>query len=106
MKLNDVVPLSVPYLHAVCEVASRASGRILECGSGLTTILLGIFAARRGVAVILLEHIPEWKSRLNEQLSALGLPNRVTTSPLKSYGEFDWYALPSSWPTGISLAGC
>src|SRR5215475_13344481 len=41
-----------PYLLAVCEAASRVNAPILECGSGLTTILLGIFAARRGVQVM------------------------------------------------------
>lgn len=103
---NEGWSAHLSYLHAVCEAASCVRGPILECGSGLSTVLLGIFAARRGVQVISLEHISEWEGKLNEELAALGLPNRVTTAPLKSYGEFDWYSHAAAWPAGISLVIC
>jgi hypothetical protein len=44
------------YLDEVVKRAVTISGPVLECGSGLSTLLLGLFAARRGVQVWTLEH--------------------------------------------------
>jgi hypothetical protein len=39
------------YLDEVVRRSATTSGPVLECGSGLSTLLLGIFAARRGIQV-------------------------------------------------------
>lgn len=41
-----------------------ARGPILECGSGLTTVLFGTIARRRGLSYWALEHLPEWAARV------------------------------------------
>ena len=89
------------------EIARRAvvtRGPILECGSGLSTILLGLLAARRGVDVWSLEHIPEWHARVRSVLESVGIAAmRLHLTPLRSYGDFDWYRLPlASMPHAFS----
>jgi hypothetical protein len=67
---------------------------------------LGIYAARRGVEVVSLEHVPEWQERVNEVLKRFNLPNEVSFAPLKSYGDFEWYQLPEKLPGGFGLVVC
>ena len=97
---------NVSYLAEVCKVAATIQGPILECGCGLTTILLGVYAAERGIQVISLEHLETWTRFMNQQLRSLHLPNRVLQAPLSSYLDFDWYSLPSPLPSRIALVVC
>lgn len=96
----------ISYLEAICREAGTTRRPILECGSGLTTLLLAIFAARRGVKVVSLEHIPEWKLRVNRVLARFALPNCVFLVPLRNFGDFDWYELPSNLPAEFGLVVC
>lgn len=80
------------YLRHVSERAVAASGPVLECGSGLTTVVLGLLARRNGFDVVTLEHDPNWHARITETLARLGLDRvRVHLAPLQRYGTFDWY---------------
>src|SRR5262245_40689428 len=56
------------YVSACVEEALTTEGPILECGSGLTTILLGLIAQRRGKVVWTLENSPQWAERVNKSL--------------------------------------
>jgi hypothetical protein len=105
---NDGYAGSVEYLTEVASQAVAASGPILECGSGLSTILLGLLAARRGIDVWSLEHLPEWHARVVAVLESLDVPTKhLCLSPLRSYGEFDWYDLPVvSMPREFRLVIC
>lgn len=96
----------VSYLAEVCKAAAATRGPVLECGSGLTTVLLGIYAAQRGVKVVSLEHLEDWERGVNRRLRRFHLPNRVSHAALQSYGDFDWYALPPDMTSGISLVIC
>jgi hypothetical protein len=72
------------------EIAMRAvkcSGHILECGSGISTIVLGLV----GHSVWSLEHNHEWYQRVKLVVRRLRLPVQVFHTPLKSYGGFEWY---------------
>jgi hypothetical protein len=44
------------FLSACLDVASRTTGPILQCGAGLSTLLLGLAAERSGVHLWTLEH--------------------------------------------------
>jgi predicted O-methyltransferase YrrM len=85
-----------PELLSTCirqTVHTRES--ILECGSGLSTIILGAVAQQIGKKVWALEHMPEWADRVSQHLSVLGIDSvQICVAPLSSYGEFDWYELP------------
>jgi hypothetical protein len=52
------------YLAGCINHALVSDGPILECGSGLSTLLLGAVAKRRGHSHWVLEHKPDWAKRV------------------------------------------
>ncbi|MGH9817359.1 MAG: hypothetical protein ACRD5F_08325 [Candidatus Acidiferrales bacterium] len=103
---NDSFVADVDYLHAIAAAASPQQGNILECGSGLSTIVLA--AVAKGAQVWTLEHSREWLEKLQDTLRRHGLAGRVQLrhAPLKSYGEFSWYQPPADLPANFSLVVC
>lgn len=91
------------YLEAVCRWASQVRGPILECGSGLTTLLLGIVAPGR---VTSLEHTPEWRDRVRQAAMERSIHVNIVDAPLVDYGDFHWYSLPKSLPGALELIIC
>lgn len=96
------------FLHACLEEAWVAKGPILECGSGLSTLLLGVVAQRRGLAHRVLEHAPEWAARVERELRRYGLGStQLDVGPLKDYGDFGWYdPQRASLPATFALVVC
>lgn len=105
---NEGFAAQTAYLQAVAQMAAITPGPILECGSGLTTILVGLLAGRRGVPTCSLEHVPEWRVRVTKVLERFAIPNVVVCSaPLRSYGDFEWYEAPlASMPLEFQLVIC
>lgn len=86
-------------LAAWVAMAREAEGPILECGSGLTTLLAA--AANVGTEVWALEHDPEWAARMRGLAVKHGLTNlRIVDAPLVDR----WYAVPETMPRRFSLA--
>jgi len=103
---NDSFSADVDYLLAVAGAASRAEGPILECGSGITTLLIGLIAQRRGVRVFTLEHEAQWQAAAERMLKQSNVRSvRVIHAPLRSYGDYDWYTIPQELPQ-FSLVIC
>ena len=96
------------YLREVVRSAEKATSSILECGSGLTTLLLGAIASRRGIRLHSLEHNPEWHARVTDAIAHFGLTNVVVhLAPLRDFGSFDWYDVElSELPNDFSLVVC
>lgn len=96
------------YVAEVAVRAASATGPILECGGGFTTMLLSIFAAARGVEVWSLEHSPEWHRRVSEDLRACRLsPVRHHLVELKDFGGYSWYDVPlARFPACFDLVVC
>src|SRR5690242_689279 len=97
----------VEFLEELARRVMTTRGPILECGSGVTTLLLSSLAAERGVEVWVLEHQGDWGARVAR---ALG-PTRVATlhmctPPLRRFGEFDWYDAPLSRMPTFRLVVC
>ena len=84
------------------------SGPVLECGSGLTTLLLGWCAGQRGLPVWTLEHDAKWYKHTATALQKYRVPNvGLCLAPLRDYGEFCWYAPPlERLPKAFSLIVC
>jgi hypothetical protein len=97
------------FLDACLQHVRDTDGPVLECGSGLSTVLLGAVAQARGVRVYSLEHEPKWATRVQKYLHKYRI-NSVTmcVAPIRSYGDFDWYSLPSlqTIPGRLSLVIC
>jgi predicted O-methyltransferase YrrM len=91
----------------VCQRARSTTGPILECGSGLTTVLMGILAPDDTPRVFALEHEPQWLERVQTVLRRAGIRCvRLLHAPLRSYGEFDWYEKPAPPPSPYTLVLC
>ena len=83
------------YLRSSIQHALVTEAPMLECGSGLTTLLLGGVAQRTGRQLWSLEHIPEWMERVSVQLATFGIDSvRICLAPLVGLGDYDWYARP------------
>jgi len=102
---NDSFAADVDFLCAVAETSRRHNGNILECGSGLSTLLLAALTKNR---VWTLEHSEEWLERTRDALRRFGLEDRAMLrhAPLKSYGDFSWYELPADLPAHFSVVVC
>jgi len=105
---NDGYAANIDYLEEVAKNAATTEGPILECGSGLTTLLLGLVAGRRGVPVHSLEHSQSWRLRVSKVLTENQISNvQVIASPLRDYGSFAWYDVPlESLPDQFQLVVC
>jgi hypothetical protein len=96
------------YLAACVDRALGTSGAILECGSGLSTVLLAIVAQKRGLALWSLEHLPIWAERVQGCLVQRRIYGvRIHVAPLRLYGDFEWYAAPlADMPRQFTLVVC
>lgn len=85
------------FLGVAIMLAREAKGPILECGSGLTTLVMA--AANPGVDVWALEHDPSWQQSVVAK--ARGMTNlRLCHAPLMD----GWYTLPPDLPSRFSFA--
>ena len=105
---NEGYAANLDYLEEVAKRAISADGPVLECGSGATTILLGVLCGSRQIEVWSLEHSLEWRARIVELLERSGISgSRVCAAPLAERGEFDWYDAPlNEMPKSFSLVIC
>jgi hypothetical protein len=96
------------YLAACIQCALVAKGPILECGSGLSSLVVGAIATQRRVEHCVLEHSPEWAANVQRHCDRYRLDSvRICVAPLRNYGEFDWYDPPvDSLPGDFALVIC
>lgn len=93
------------YLMACLRHTDKSGGIILECGSGLSSILMGIIAKSKGIHIISLENSGKWKKRTAWYLKHFGLNNvSVLYSPIVDRGSYQWYKIEEhSLPAKVSL---
>jgi hypothetical protein len=94
------------YLDAIAAGAAATGGAILECGSGLTTLVLATIGGGEGRAVWSLEADPEWCRTVCSALRRLGLRAELQLAPLRDYGDFDWYDVEALEAPAFSLVVC
>jgi hypothetical protein len=96
------------YLRVCITQALNSNGPTLECGSGLSTLLLGVVAQRNGFEHWALEHEREWSVRVHRAVKRYRLSAvRVSTAPLKHYTGFDWYDPPlQEMPAHFAMVVC
>lgn len=105
---NEGMTAQTAYLRELARYAAQTPGPILECGSGLTTLIIGTLAGRRGVKSWTLEHFADWHRRVSEALARRQLSTvNNCLAPLRDYGEFSWYDAPrEGLPDRFSLIVC
>ncbi len=96
------------FLEQMLAEVSHTGGPVLECGSGLSTILLAVAAERLGTRVWSLEHTAEWADVVRARLEREGLATAtVHCAPLRNYGAFAWYDPPlDRIPRNVRLVLC
>jgi predicted O-methyltransferase YrrM len=69
------------------EIVLGSRQRILECGSGVSTVYLARLLAERGGRLVSLEHDPGWAAFVERQLEAEGLrpQARIALAPLEAH---------------------
>ena len=83
------------YLISCIRTALTCNGPTLECGAGLTTILVGVIAQKRNNAMWSLEHLQEWGERVEKYLKRYRIDSvRVSIGALKNYADYSWYDPP------------
>ena len=105
---NEAWSTSVPLLMAMLEWLPQTGGDIVECGSGLSTLVLASAVRRLDRRLISLEHDASWAGRVNDHLPVHMRSNvEIAIAPLKDYGEFDWYSLDAvAMPKSIGFILC
>jgi hypothetical protein len=96
------------YLAALADRVLGTPGPFLECGSGLTTVVAGALAERRGRRVVSLEQDEAWHAHVTQTLRRFEI-GAVTCSyaPLRPYGEYVWFDLRDTMlPTEFSAVFC
>jgi hypothetical protein len=105
---NEAWSADLPLLTAMLEWLPKTSGTIVECGSGLSTLVLATAARASGRSVFSLEHDSAWAAQLERNLP-VNLRGGVDlcVTPIRNYGEFDWYSLEGvRLPTDIGFVVC
>ncbi|MBN1919423.1 MAG: class I SAM-dependent methyltransferase [Verrucomicrobia bacterium] len=105
---NELWSAEAGYIGALVEHAWKSEGPILECGSGLTTVLLGLIAQRIGQRVWSLEHQPKWGDHVREALRKWRVRTvELCVDELHDYGPYTWYVPPQDrMPGDFSLVAC
>src|SRR5438309_6903106 len=84
---NEGFTADLDYLAEVARLAAATPGPVLECGSGLTTLLLGALAGRPRGEGWALGHDPQWRRRGGAALrDPLTGPTYPWLSPLRAVG--------------------
>jgi hypothetical protein len=97
------------YLQYCVSQVKSGTGPILECGSGLSTLVVAAVASVLGRELYSLEHHAGWREKVQTELNRFGLNSvaHLPTTSLVSYGDFSWYDVTeASIPTGLTLVIC
>ena len=93
---NPNFQTTIDLLQAIILMARESNGPILECGSGLSTIVM---AAASKHDVWALESDAGWASVTSENVKGFGLTNvKMCYAPIKDYGKYEWYDYPENLP--------
>ena len=80
------------FINTALSLAESVDGPVLECGSGLSTLIVGARLAQRNQMLISVEHDIRWYLRIAVLLQRHGLHNvTLCYARLRDYGEFAWY---------------
>lgn len=82
------------FLFYGARMVRRHGGAVLDCGSGLSTLVFATLTAPSGGTVYSLEQDPAWHRHMTRVLSALGIRNvALWLAPLRPAGSCVWYDL-------------
>jgi hypothetical protein len=105
---NRAWDAKLDYIEEIARRVTTTKGPILECGSGLSTLVMGHLAGKRNTEVWSLEHHPGWHVRVSSAIKRYRVPGvHLCHKPLRDYTTFNWYDPPlAEMPARFSLVIC
>jgi hypothetical protein len=95
------------YIETLIKYANNTNKLILECGSGLSTLIIGPIAKKRRLKMISFEHNDYWANRVQSLINKYKLNyNDILLRPLVNYGNFYWYDIKNVNIPEIGLCIC
>lgn len=93
------------FLKEVITALKMTTGPVLECGSGLSTVVMAALAPKRHR--VSLENHANWAQRVRGVLQEHGLIADVRVAPLTDRGDgLHWYSAVGTLPSSIGLVVC
>lgn len=94
------------YLALLSQLFAQTTGAVVECGSGVSTLVLHKLNQSGERRVVSLEHHRGWYERLQATLPQ-DTSVELCHTPLRSYDGFDWYDVASiDLPSDTGLIIC
>jgi hypothetical protein len=98
---NESFSADVDYISEIVARVGNCSGPVLECGSGLTTLVAALVGKQCDVTVWSLEQDVHWAEFVRRQLKRNRIYNvELRNAPLVEYDGYIWYDIE-----GIKLPG-
>ena len=80
---------------------------VVECGSGLSTLVLGAITRTSSCRIVSLEQDASWLAKTQRDIARFRLESvQIVHAPLVSRGDFSWYSLPNELPDRIDVVVC
>ena len=105
---NDSYTADLGFLAEMVERTLTTRGPFLDCGSGISTVILGAITAGSDDSVWSLEQDEVWCREMRVELRRLGLPHvQLLHAPLEITGTAAWYTIDrSDFPRNFPLIIC
>jgi hypothetical protein len=105
---NEGFTAGSDLLAVLSRLVPASRGDLLECGSGLSTIVLGALTRGTGRRVYSLEHVEEWAERVRREVELLGFTHvSLIVAPLRGYDGYWWYGIDEErLPRDIEFIVC
>ena len=88
---NEKYSASIEYLKDCIEYVKQSKFPILECGSGLTTIVAGLIAQKQSKTIWSLEHTNLWYKKTLKYLNKYHIDSvKLLYCPSVDYSAFSW----------------
>lgn len=89
---NEGFSADATYISETVSRIERCNTPILECGSGITTLVAALVGERRNLTIWSLEQDSEWADFVGRRLKENNIRNvELKHTPLRNYGGFVWY---------------
>ena len=104
---NDSFSADLGFLDEVVQRVLTTRGPYLDCGSGISTVILGALTTGSADTVWSLEQDEQWYQEMREWLEVLNLDSvQLLLAPLRIHGNVAWYSFehprfPSAFPLVI-----
>ena len=101
---NDSFTADLGFLDEMVQRVLASRGPVLDCGSGISTVILGALTSSRDDRVWSLEQDAQWYHEMRKWLELLNLHNvELLLAPLHIAGNAAWYSfehneLPAAFP--------